>query len=137
MRSWTIQGRDLFAGMPPRNEVANFIRATFRSVWALELLCFLRQHRDRSLSHAEMVAGLRGSDLVVTQSIESLAAAGLVLSEADGSACYAPASAGLDRLVGQAEALYAKTPDAVRRMIVSGANPGITAFADAFRLRKD
>ena len=74
---------------------------------------------------------------MVTQSVESLAAAGLVLVEADGSACYAPGSAGLDRLVGQAEALYAKSPDAVRRMIVSAANPGITAFADAFRLRKD
>ena len=123
--------------MPSRNEVASFIRATFRSVWALELLCFLRQHRDRSLSHAEMVAGLRGSDLVVTQSVESLAAAGLVLTEADGSARYAPASADLDRLVGLAEALYARSPDAVRRMIVAAANPGITAFADAFRLRKD
>ena len=98
----------LFAGMPSRDEVASFIRATFRSVWALELLCFLRQNRDRSLSHAEMVAGLRGSDLVVTQSVESLAAAGLVLAEADGSARYAPASADLDRLVGQAEALYAQ-----------------------------
>ena len=123
--------------MPSRNEVASFIAATFRSVWALELLCLLRQHRDRSLSHAEMVAGLRGSDLVVTQSVESLAAAGLVLTEADGSARYAPASANLDRLVGQAEALYARSPDAVRRMIVAAANPGITAFADAFRLRKD
>ena len=123
--------------MPSRNEVAGFIRASFRSVWALELLCFLRQHRDRSLTHAEMVAGLRGSDLVVTQSVESLAAAGLILTEADGSARYAPASADLDRLVGQAEALFARSPDAVRRMIVAAANPGITAFADAFRLRKD
>jgi hypothetical protein len=123
--------------MPTRQDVASFIRATFRSVWALELLCFLRQNRDRSLSHSEMVAGLRGSDLVVTQSVESLAAAGLLLAEADGSARYGPASGELDRLVAQAEALYAKSPDAVRRMIVAAANPGITAFADAFRLRKD
>ena len=123
--------------MPTSQDVASFIRATFRSVWALELLCFLRQNRDRSLSHSEMVAGLRGSDLVVTQSVESLAAAGLLLAEADGSARYGPASGELDRLVAQAEALYAKSPDAVRRMIVAAANPGITAFADAFRLRKD
>lgn len=123
--------------MPSGSEVASFIRTTFRSVWALELLCFLRQHRDRSLSHAEMVAELRGSDLVVTQSVESLATAGLVLTEADGSARYVPASPDLDTLVGKAEALYARSPDAVRRMIVAAANPGITAFADAFRLRKD
>ena len=123
--------------MSSRNEVANFIRTTFRSVWALELLGFLRENRDRSLSHVEMVDGLRGSDLVVTQGVESLAAAGLVLAETDGSARYAPATADLDRLVGEAEALYARSPDAVRRMIVAAANPGITAFADAFRLRKD
>jgi len=123
--------------MPSKQEVASFIRASFRSVWALELLCFLRQNRDRNLSHAEMVAGLRGSDLVVTQSVESLSAAGLVLTGADGSARYAPAAPDLDILVEQAEAVYASSPDAVRRMIVAAANPSITAFADAFRLRKD
>jgi len=123
--------------MPSREEVSTFIQATFRSVWGLELLCFLRQNRSRALSHAEMVSELRGSDLVVTQGIATLAAAGLIVTEADGSARYAPASEDLDGLVEQAEALYATSPDAVRRMIVAAASPGITAFADAFRLRKD
>lgn len=123
--------------MPAQQDLPGFIRTTFRSVWALELLCFLRQNRDRGLSHADMVTGLRGSDLVVKQSVESLVAAGLVLTEADGSARYGPASDALDLLVGQTEALYARSPDAVRRMIVSAANPGLTAFADAFRLRRD
>lgn len=123
--------------MLPDEEVASFIRSTFRSVWALELLCFLRQSRDRDLSHAEMVAGLRGSELVVTQSLESLTAAGLVLAGTDGSARYRPASEALDALVDSTAILYARSPDAVRRMIVAAANPGITAFADAFRLRKD
>lgn len=123
--------------MPSQEQLSSFIRATFRSVWALELLCFLRQNRDRTLSHEEMVAGLRGSDLVVTQSVESLAAAGLVLVEEGGAARYRPANDGLDHLVERTEKLYAKSPDAVRRMIVSSAAPGIAAFADAFRLRKD
>lgn len=123
--------------MSSQEEVSSFIRASFPSVWALELLCLLRQNRGRSLAHAEMVAGLRGSDLVVTQSLVSLAAAGLVLAEADGAARYSPATADLDALVEQAAGLYARSPDAVRRMIIAAANPGITAFADAFRLRKD
>ena len=123
--------------MPSREEVSTFIQATFRSVWGLELLCFLRQNRSRALSHAEMVSELRGSDLVVTQGIATLAAAGLIVTEADGSARYAPASEDLDGMVEQAEALYATSPDAVRRMIVAAASPGITAFADAFRFRKD
>ena len=123
--------------MPSDEEVSSFIRSTFRSVWALELLRFLRQDRSRTLSHQEMVAGLRGSDLVVTQSVDSLTAAGLVIAEADGSARYNPASEELDRLVERASALYVRSPDAVRRTIVAAANPAITAFADAFRLRKD
>ena len=123
--------------MPSDEEVSSFIRSTFRSVWALELMCFLRQDRERSLSHQEMVAGLRGSDLVVTQSVGSLTAAGLVVAEADGSARYGPVTEDLDRLAGAAESLYARSPDAVRRTIVAAANPGLTAFADAFRLWKD
>jgi hypothetical protein len=123
--------------MSSKEEVSSFIQASFRSVWALELLCFLRQNRGRSLSHAEMVAGLRGSDLVVTRSVDSLAAAGLALAEPDGAARYHPATRHLDALVEQAEALYTRSPDAVRRMIVASVSPGIAAFADAFRLRKD
>src|SRR3954469_2753661 len=122
---------------PSRSEVDNFIGASFRSVWAFELLCLLKRDRDQSLSHAEMIAGLRGSDLVVSQSIEALAAAGLVAMQEDGAARYRPASAALDALFEQAEALYLKSPNAVRRKIVSSANPAITAFADSFRLRGD
>jgi hypothetical protein len=123
--------------MSTTDALSRFIAATFKSVWALELLCVLRRHRDRALSHSEMVSELRGSNLVVTQSLESLAAAGLVLVEADGSARYGAASKSLDALTVAAEDYYAKSPDAVRRIIVSAANPGVTAFADAFRLRKD
>lgn len=123
--------------MASRHDVERFIQANFRSVWTLELLRFLRQNRDRGLSHAEMVAELRGSDLIVEQSVSSLSAAGLIVVEADGGARYHPTSNDLDALAEGAIALYARSPNAVRRMIVSAANPGIAAFADAFRLRKD
>jgi hypothetical protein len=123
--------------MAASQDVEGFIRATFRSVWALELLCLLRQNRERSLSRPQMVASLRGSDLVVTQSVEALTAAGLVVVEVDGSARFRPASKSLEQLAEEAEALYSRSPDAVRRTIVAGSNPGIAAFADAFRLRKD
>lgn len=123
--------------MAPRDEIADFIRATFPSVWALELLFFLRQKAGQDLSRAEMVAGLRGSELVITQSVDSLVRAGLVAAEADGAARYAPANARLGELATQAEARYARSPDAVRRLIVSATNPGLTAFVDAFRLRKE
>ena len=123
--------------MPSKSDITAFIQATFPSVWALELLCFLRQKAGQSLSRAEMVAGLRGSELVITQSVESLVRAGLVTTDADGAARYAPANAGLGERAAETEALYAKSPDAVRRLIVSATNPGLTAFVDAFRFRQD
>lgn len=123
--------------MPEAKELHAFIGATFRSVWALELLCLLRRNRDVSLSQAEMVSGLTASQLVVTQSLQALSAAGLVVMEAGGSARYSAATENLDELVAATEDLYRSKPDAVRRIIVTAAQPGITAFADAFRLKKD
>jgi hypothetical protein len=123
--------------MPSKDDISDFITATFPSVWTLELLCFLRQKEGQSLSRAEMVAGLRGSELVISQSVESLVRAGLVAGDADGAARYAPANARLAELAGEAETLYARSPDAVRRLIVSAASPGLAAFVDAFRFRRE
>jgi hypothetical protein len=55
----------------------------------------------------------------------------------DGRARYAPASPDIERLAEGTERLYAKKPDAVRRLIVAAATDGLAAFADAFRLRRD
>jgi DNA-binding GntR family transcriptional regulator len=123
--------------MPAQEAITEFICATFRSVWSLELLCHLRAQADRALSVPAMVAELRASDLIVRQSVDTLVAAGLLIVDEQGGAQYHPVSEELDQLVDAACALYAKTPDAVRRMIVAGSHPGITAFADAFRLRRD
>lgn len=123
--------------MPSKQDVTRFVTATFRSVWALEVLCFLRHSRDRGISPGELISGLRGSDLVVSQSVDNLLAAGLIVVEADSSLRYSPASSDLEGLADATAAFYAKSPDAVRRMIVGAANPGPSAFADAFRLWKD
>jgi hypothetical protein len=123
--------------MAVEQELAAFVRSSFRSVWALELLLHLKRGGDRYWTRTELVETLRASDLVVASGIESLLAAGLVLQRDDGSARFAPASPDLARLVDGAEALYAKKPDAVRRMIVAAASDGAAAFAAAFKLRRD
>ena len=84
----------------------------------------------------EIVAGLRASKLVVTNSIQSLTAAGLVSPESGQSVIYLPASEDLRRLVEETEALYAMQPDAVRRLIVASSSGfSLTDFANAFRWR--
>jgi hypothetical protein len=123
--------------MPAKQEVSSFIRSTFRSVWALELLCFLKKHRDRAWPQRELVVALRGSDLVVSQSVESLLAAGLIVIEPGDLVRYQPTSDAVDSLATAAEALYATRPDSVRRMIVAQATSGLSSFADAFKLWRE
>ena len=117
------------------DELYRFIGSSFRSVWALELLLLLKRE-PRIWSKADLITALRASDLVVNKAIDELVAAGLLSIDGE-NARYMPASEDLDRHVKQVEKVYSARPDAVRRAIVSTTASGATAFADAFRLRKD
>ena len=57
--------------------------------------------------------------------------------EEGGTTRYQPVDAALDDAVEGTRDLYARSPDAVRRMIVAAANPRLAAFANSFRLRRD
>jgi len=123
--------------MAATDPISDFIRSAFRSVWALELLLHLRRTRERAWSPEELVKAMRGSSLIVSQSLEGLMRAGLVSIDDLGCARYHPASAETDKLVEGTQELYARKPETVRRIIVSAGHPGLINFADAFRLWKD
>jgi hypothetical protein len=118
-------------------DIAAFLRAHFKSVWALELLLFLKSHAKKAWTGEQLVEALRTSETIVTTSLASLLAGGLITHDPDKGAQYGPASEDLSRLVDVTQALYAKKPDAVRRVIVSSAATGLSAFANSFRLRND
>lgn len=122
--------------MASDDEIANFIRSSFRSVWSLELLLLLKRE-SRLWSRAELVATLRASDLIVAHGLDALTAAGLTTVDEAGDAAYRPASDDLARLAEGTESLYARSPDAVRRLIVGAIPNPLAAFADAFRWRKE
>jgi len=123
--------------MPASQELAEFIRQHFRSVWSLELLLFLKRNSDGAWQEEQLVEALRASQSVISTSLEILLAGGLIVREDDDLARYAPASSDLQRLLAETESLYVRKPDAVRRLIVSSPATGISAFADSFRLRRD
>ena len=122
--------------MPDRKELDSFIGTSFRSVWALELLKYLAENPGTYHTSDELIAALRASEAVVSQSVQNLAVAGLAVVDDEGRVAYLE-GAGDSALVKAAIALYARSPDKVRRLIVAQCTPGVTAFADAFRLRKD
>jgi hypothetical protein len=123
--------------MPNRKDLESFIANGFRSVWALDLLIFLSEHANASFTSDELIAALRASDVVVSQSVANLAALGLAVVDPDGRVSLHKSSGPQADLVDAAIDAYRRSPDKVRRLIVSQTAPGLTAFADAFKLRKD
>ena len=119
----------------PDESLLRFVTSSFPSIWALELLLALKRD-PRWRSREELVAALRASDLVVSNALDSLVAAGLASVGPEG-AIYMPASDEVAAYVDDTEALYAERPDSVRRAIVRAAGRGASVFSDAFRLRRD
>ena len=117
------------------DDVLRFVAASFPSVWALELLLALKRER-RAWSRDELVATLRASELVVSRALEALVAAGLASFE-DRGVIYLPVNADVDAAVERAEQTYRSRPNAVRRAIITASASSATAFADAFKLRRD
>ena len=116
-------------------DVLRFIAASFPSVWALELLLVLRSDR-RAWEQDELVSTLRASELVVSKALDALVAAGLASIEGKGAA-YLPVNRDVEACVEQVVDIYRTRPNSVRRVIVSTGTRSATAFADAFKLRRD
>jgi hypothetical protein len=123
--------------MPDSKDIDSFIGTSFRSVWAIELLKYLAANPGTYHSSEELISGLRASEAAVSQSVQNLSAAGLAVVDDEGRVAYHEGSGDSATLVTAAIELYARSPDKVRRLIVAQCAPGVTAFADAFRLRKD
>lgn len=119
------------------DDVLEFSRAYIRSVWALELLLFLRQRADTSWSPEDLVRELRSSESVVSESLASLMAAGLVVAEKAGAYRYMAASPEIDRLAGQLARVHQERPIAVAKAILSTPNDKLKTFANAFKFTKD
>jgi DNA-binding IclR family transcriptional regulator len=123
--------------MPDQASLESFIGNSFRSVWALDVLQYLADNSESSFTSEELITALRVSDAVISQSVENLSAVGLAMVDGQGRIALHEGNAEQARRVRAAIDFYRKSPDKVRRLIVAQASPGATAFADAFKLRKD
>jgi hypothetical protein len=116
-------------------DLLTFIREHIRSVWALELLLFLKRDPDKSWSAEELVREMRASTPLISTNLEALQRAGLTVCDEAGRCRYAPAAEVLDRLCNELEAAYRERPVALINVIASPPDK-LQSLADAFRIRK-
>lgn len=118
-------------------QIEEFISDSFSSIWDLELLSALLDHPDLALSQGDLVEKMRASELVVAQGARALASAGMASMDGDGRLQFRPINNKVEESARQACEFYRRFPGRARRLIVARQAPGLNAFADAFRLRKD
>lgn len=123
--------------MATDRDIEQFISDSFTSIWDLELLSVVLESPDRPQTAQELVERMRASELVVEQGIQSLVAAGMASIDAEGRLRFQPVNDELAQCARAASDFYARFPGRARRLMISRESPGLTAFADAFRLRKD
>lgn len=123
--------------MPSDADIERFISDSFTSIWDLELLSVIVEEPDSHLTAAELVQRMRASELVVEQGIRTLVAVGLASTDKSGGLIFKPVSADLAEDARKACDFYRRFPGRARRLMISRQSPGLSAFADAFRIRKD
>lgn len=123
--------------MATDRDIEQFICDSFGSIWDLELLSVILEDPDQAQTAAELVERMRASELVVEQGIQALVAAGMASIESDGRLHFRPVNADVAKSARAASEFYARYPGRARRLMIARRSPGLTAFADAFRLRKD
>jgi len=115
-------------------EILAFVRATIRSISALELVIYLRGQRQRGFSIGELVRELRSSELAIGQALEQLMRVDLVMGGSESGYRYQQSSKQLDALCQQLETEYARKPVKVIGAILEAPDEKLRIFADAFRL---
>ena len=118
-------------------DVLRFVRDSIKSVWALELLLFMRRNSTQAWTIEQLAKELRSNQQLVTDILSSFTASGLVSTNPDGTFRYRPENAGSDALVTRLDRVYAETPLALIKQIVSAPNEKIQSFSDAFRIKRD
>lgn len=118
-------------------ETLNFIRSSFTSVWALELLFLMRSDPSRTWSVGDLTRELRASELLVQDILPDFINKGLVLEAARNLFQYRPAARELEHLVDRVAAAYAENRVMLINEIFRAPEHSARRFAEGFRFRKE
>ncbi len=115
--------------------VTFLIRSAITSIWALELLLFLKARPEQAWTVGQLVKELRGSFPMITDLAMTLHGAGLLVQE-DEAFRYRPATDALREGADALERLSAEKPLAIRQAILAAPHHKVQVFADAFRIKR-
>ena len=114
-------------------DVRTFLSHEISSTWMLELLLLLKTSAPRSWVADDLVAEMRGSKVIVEDSLIKLASLGVIMI-AGGRIGYTAANPH-DEMITKLTRIYAEHPLALIKEILAAPNDKIRHFADAFRLK--
>lgn len=118
-------------------ELAQFIDQHIKSLAELETLLLLRQHADQTWTPADVAKALYSTPEMCARQLGGLSRQGFFQGSTGERFRYGPASADLDRLLGDLADIYQQRRVAVITLIYSKPVNNVQTFADAFRLRKE
>jgi hypothetical protein len=116
-------------------EVLAFVHSELGSLWALELLLFLKGHEQKAFRLEQLVVQLRSSSTAVTQALTRLNRCGLADVNPDGTYRFAPHSPRHREVAAAIEALSTHKPMAVIKAIAELPDEKLRNFSDAFKFR--
>jgi predicted ArsR family transcriptional regulator len=117
--------------------VERFIRDEIDSVPHLEALLLLWRNAPSARSASELAEQLYIHPGQAHAIADDLQRRGLIARDGSGSFFYDTSRPELNELVEEVEATYRRELIRISGIIHSKASPGIRAFADAFRFRKE
>ena len=117
------------------DEVLGFVHTDIGSVWALELLLFLKRSANRNWQVGELVVELRSSSMAVAQALDRLQAAGFVNENSPGTYSFEPRSSRHRNMAADIERLSAQKPMALIKAIAEIPNEKLRNFSNAFKLK--
>jgi hypothetical protein len=116
-------------------EVLAFVHTKLGSVWALELLIFLKSNPEKSFRLDELVLQLRSSSMAMAQALTRLKGNGFTEETPGGTYRFAPRSPGHLDMAIAIERISFEKPMTLIKAIAETPNEKLRSFSDAFKIR--
>jgi hypothetical protein len=114
-------------------QLIHFVRTSLRSIWALEVLLFVRGRAPNAISCEEIVRELRATPYLVKRIVDQLASEQLVALEGS-EVRFQASSPDQEKLCELLEAASRDRPIGLRDAIVGSPDTKLKNFSDAFRI---